>query len=183
MTSYTREESVYPHFFFTSTRSSIMWFVVRVYVGWIWLEAGLEKIQNPAWVGDSSGAALTGFVQGALKKTAEFCAPAPAACHPDVQSWYAVFLENAILANPVLLSNLVAWGEVLVGVALILGFLVGISAFFGSFMNFNFMLAGSVSINPYLFVAGILLMLAWRTAGYWGLDRFILPMFGRRPHS
>ncbi len=151
-----------------------MWLVLRVYVGWIWLEAGWEKIHNPAWVGDSSGAALTGFVQGALAKTV--------GAHPDVQGWYAAFLQNSVLAHPVLLSNLVAWGEVLVGVALILGFLVGISAFFGAFMNFNFMLAGSVSINPFLFAAGILLMLAWRTAGHWGLDRFVLPMFGRRPH-
>lgn len=181
MARYIIEQSAIPHLFFSSTKSSLLWLVVRIYVGWEWLSAGWDKINNPAWVGDSSGAALTGFVQGALKKTAEFCPPAPAACHPDVQWWYASFLQDSVLANPALLANLVAWGELLVGIALILGFLVGVSAFFGAFMNMNFMLAGSVSMNPIFFTLAVLLMFAWRVAGYWGLDRFILPLFGRRP--
>ncbi len=29
-----------------------------------------------------------------------------------------------------------------------------------------------------LFTAAILLMLAWQVAGYWGADRFILPLLG-----
>lgn len=180
MAQYTIGQSSIPHFFFSSTKSSLLWLVLRLYIGYEWFSAGWEKIHNPAWVGDSSGAALTGFLQGALKKTAEFCAPAPAACHPDVQGWYAAFLQWP-LAHAAFMSNLVAWGEVLVGVALIVGFLVGISAFFGAFMNLNFMLAGTVSVNPILFTAAIFLMLAWRVAGYWGLDGVVLPMLGRRP--
>jgi hypothetical protein len=34
----------------------------------------------------------------------------------------------------------VAYGELLIGIALIGGAFVGIAAFFGAFMNFNFML-------------------------------------------
>ena len=133
--------------------------------------AGWEKILNPAWVGDSAGAAITGFVNNALTKTA--------GAHPDVQGWYAAFLQNAVLPNPALWSNLVAFGEVLVGVAIIVGIFVGIATFFGAFMNLNFMLAGTVSINPIMFVLGVFLILAWRVAGYWGLDRFALPLFFR----
>jgi thiosulfate dehydrogenase [quinone] large subunit len=70
----------------------------------------------------------------------------------------------------------VAYGEVLVGLALILGFLVGISAAFGMFMNLNFMFAGSLSVNPIMFIAGLALVLAWRAAGYIGLDRYALPV-------
>jgi len=70
---------------------------------------------------------------------------------------------------------MITLGELLVGVALIVGFLVGVAAFFGAFMNLNFLLAGTVSINPTLFTLGILLVLAWRVAGYIGLDYYVLP--------
>jgi thiosulfate dehydrogenase [quinone] large subunit len=45
-------------------------------------------------------------------------------------------------------------------------------------MNMSFLLAGTVSTNPLLFCMGILLILAWKNAGYLGLDRFLLPAFG-----
>jgi thiosulfate dehydrogenase [quinone] large subunit len=45
-------------------------------------------------------------------------------------------------------------------------------------MNMSFLLAGTVSTNPVLFFVGILLILAWKNAGYLGLDRFLLPMLG-----
>jgi len=167
------------YFFFEDKRSAWLWLIVRLYLGYEWLMAGWEKVVNPAWVGDSAGAAITGFLQGALKKTAEFCPPAPAACHPDVQGWYAWFITNAALPNAEVFSYLVAYGELLVGVALILGFLVGVSAFFGIFMNLNFMLAGTVSVNPTWFVLGLGLLLAWRVSGRIGLDRYALPFVRR----
>jgi len=73
---------------------------------------------------------------------------------------------------------LIAIGEVLVGIALIVGCLVGIAAFFGALMNMSFMLAGSASTNPILFVGAIGLMLAWKVAGYLGVDRVLLPRLG-----
>jgi len=63
-------------------------------------------------------------------------------------------------------------------VGLILGAFVGVAALAGAFMNMNFMLAGSASSNPVLLVLAILLILAWKTAGYIGLDRFLLPLLG-----
>lgn len=154
-------------FIFRNQKVAWVWLLVRLYVGWEWLAAGWGKVNNPAWVGDSAGGALTGFVQGALAKTG--------GAHPDVQWWYASFLQNVVLPNVDFWSPLVAYGELLVGVALIVGFLVGISAFFGLFMNLNFMLAGTVSVNPIYYTLGILLVLAWRTAGYYGLDSYALP--------
>ena len=51
-------------------------------------------------------------------------------------------------------------------------------AFFGALMNMSFLLAGTVSTNPVLFFAGILLILAWKNAGYLGVDRLLLPALG-----
>jgi thiosulfate dehydrogenase [quinone] large subunit len=45
-------------------------------------------------------------------------------------------------------------------------------------MNMSFLMAGTVSTNPVLFLAGILLILAWKNAGYLGLDRFLLSALG-----
>lgn len=147
-----------------------IWLILRLYVGYEWLSAGLGKLGNPAWTGSNAGAAITGFVNGALEKTS--------GAHPDVQSWYAWFLENIVLPNASFWSYLVTFGEVLVGIALILGIFTGIAAFFGSFMNMNYLLAGTVSTNPILFAIATWLVLAWKTAGWWGLDRWALPALG-----
>ena len=42
-------------------------------------------------------------------------------------------------------------------------------------MNINYLFAGTVSTNPELLLLEIFIMLAWKTAGWYGLDRFILP--------
>ncbi len=177
MKQYLIEESPFSYFFTADTRSAWLWLIVRLYLGWNWLEAGWEKLHNPVWAGGNAGGALQGFVHGALTKTGGL--------HPDVQGWYASFLTRYVLPHVFLWSNLVAWGEFLVGIALILGFLVGLSAFAGMFMNLNYMLAGTVSVNPIWFTIGIGLMLAWRVAGYWGADRYVLPLLHRsiRPRS
>ena len=156
-------------FLFADTRLSVLWLVVRIYAGLQWLEAGWSKVNNPAWVGESAGTAIHGFFMGALAKAT--------GDHPAVQSWYACFLRFAD-QHHIFFSYLIPFGELFVGLALILGIFTGIAAFFGSFMNLNFLLSGTVSINPVLFVLEIFLMLAWRTAGWLGLDRYMLPLLG-----
>lgn len=165
------EETAVSRFFFANTKTSILWLIVRIYVGWEFLAAGWGKFHSPAWWGDTAGSALTGFVQGALQKTT--------GAHPDVYQWYAHFLQNTVLPNVFVWSHMVVIGEMLIGIALITGFIVGISAFFGAFMNFNFLLAGTVSANPMFFFLGILLILAWRVSGYLGLDYYVLPKLSR----
>ncbi len=155
---------------FGDVRWAWVWLILRLYVGWEWLQAGLNKLGASAWTGENAGAAVTGFVNGALEKTG--------GAHPDVQSWYAAFLRNIVLPNAAVWSQLVTWGEILVGVALIVGIFTGIAAFFGSFMNMNYLLSGTVSTNPVMLLIGFLLVLAWKTAGWWGLDRWVLPALG-----
>lgn len=92
--------------------------------------------------------------------------------------WYAWFIQNVALPNASLFSHLVAFGEVAVGIALILGLFTGIAAFFGGLMNANFLLAGTVSSNPVLFILATWLVLGWRVAGWLGLDRWVLPRLG-----
>ncbi len=98
---------------------------------------------------------------------------------PIAYDWYRDFIQFLININA---ESWFAWlvllGEIAVGLGLILGVLTGIAAFFGALMNMSFLLAGSSSTNPVLFTFGIGLMLAWKVAGYYGLDRYLLPMLG-----
>lgn len=164
------EEPKFAKFLFADSRMAWLWLIIRVYVGWEWLLAGWGKLQNPVWVGEKAGVAVQGFLNGALAKTS--------GAHPDVQGWYAVFVKNVALPNAEIFSYLVSYGEVLVGVALILGIFTGIAAFFGSFMNLNFLFSGAVSLNPILLMLQLFLILAWRIAGYFGVDRWLLPKLG-----
>ncbi len=163
-------EPALSRFLFADTRFAWFWLIVRVYVGWQWLMAGWEKLHNPVWVGDKAGAALLGFLNSALQKAAGL--------HPDVSGWYAWFLAHVAIPHAAGFSYLVSYGELLVGLALILGIFTGIAAFFGSFMNLNYLFAGTVSINPLLFFLELFLILAWRTAGWLGFDKYVLPALG-----
>jgi thiosulfate dehydrogenase (quinone) large subunit len=154
-----------------STAWSVLWLVVRVYVGYQWLSSGWGKLFNPAWM--TNGEALKGFWARAV-----VIPDAPA--RPVIAfDWYRAFIQGLLDGGVhVWFAKFVVIGEILIGIALILGLFTALAAFFGGFMNWNFMMAGTASTNPVLFTLSVLLILAWKTAGWWGLDRFILPMLG-----
>ncbi len=153
---------------FDDTRLAPVWLVIRVLLGWTWLNAGWEKLQNPAWM---SGDALKGFWTGAVAVTNGHS--------PVAFDWYRAFLQALLDGQAYLwFSKLVAFGELFIGIGLIIGAFVGVAAFAAGFMNWNFIMAGSASINGLFFLVAVLLILAWKTAGYWGVDRYLLPRLG-----
>lgn len=156
---------------FRDKRFAILWTILRVWLGYEWLSAGIEKISSPVWVGDKAGVAVTGFLKGALAKAT--------GDHPLVQGWYANFVQSFALPNAKVFSYLVAYGEVLVGISLILGALTIVGLLGGAFMNLNYMFAGTTSTNPNLYTVAILLMAAGANAYLFGLDRFILPKLSK----
>lgn len=171
-------------FLFADTRMAWFWLIVRVYAGYEWLTAGWDKLTgysinigsfgertgNPWVFTSSSGAAIKGFVAGALAKSGGE--------HPSVQIWYANFLKTFVLPHAAVWAYAITLGELLVGLGLIIGALTGIAAFFGVFMNLNYLLAGTVSTNPILGFLALFLILAWRIAGHYGVDRYLLPILG-----
>lgn len=157
-------------FLFADSRLGWLWFVARVYVGYQWLSAGWEKISAGGWIGIHAGAPLQAFLAGSLAETS--------GAHPNVSAWYGWFLAQAVVPHAAIFANVVAVGEAAVGVALILGAFTGIAAFAGAFMNLNYLFAGAVSTNPLLLAIELFLILAWRSAGWLGLDRWLLPVLG-----
>lgn len=164
------DEPPFVRMLFSDARFSILWLVVRVWLGLQWLDAASHKIGVPAWV--DTGEALQGYWERAVA--------IPETGRPLITfDWYRSFLQGMLDAGSYTwFAKVVAYGELLVGIALIIGAFVGIAAFFGAFMNFNFMLAGSASSNPLLFLAALGLIFAWKIAGFIGADYFLLNWLG-----
>jgi thiosulfate dehydrogenase [quinone] large subunit len=157
-------------FYLGSPGAAELWFVLRMNVGAQWFLAGYAKLFGSESTGWASGAPLKGFVQGALAKST--------GAYPSVQGWYANFLHDWVLPHLSLFAFLTSWGEFAVGIGVLLGALTGIAAGCGVLMNMNYLLAGTVSINPVLGMFGLFLVFAWRVAGQIGLDSVLLPAIG-----
>jgi thiosulfate dehydrogenase [quinone] large subunit len=148
----------------------IIWLVVRLYLGYEWLVAGWGKVTSDAWM--NGGAAVQGFAAGAIESGTQ-------GEHPRIAyGWYVNFLEWVRDSAHTWMAPLVAVGEVVIGIGLLLGAFTGIMAFLGVVLNFSFIFAGSAGVNPLFLLLGLLLMLAWRNAGWYGLDRWLLPALG-----
>jgi thiosulfate dehydrogenase [quinone] large subunit len=162
-------------FLFADTRLAPLWLVVRLYVGYAWLDAGWHKVTD---TGATTNYILDG--KGILAFWQRIAAIPAAPAKPVITyDWYRDFIQFMIDNHwEGIFGKLIAFSETSVGIALILGAFVGIAAVGGAFMNLNFMLAGSASTNPVLLLLGFLLVLAWKTAGYIGLDRWLLPLLG-----
>jgi thiosulfate dehydrogenase [quinone] large subunit len=164
------EGPAFTRFLFGNTRAGLFWLPIRLFVGFEWLEAGWHKLTGEGWV--DGGSALLGFWQSAVK--------VPDQGRPPISyEWYRSFIQFLIDNGA---QTWMAWvitlGELAVGLGLLFGALTGIAAFFGAFMNMSFLLAGSSSTNPVLFTLAIGLILAWKVAGWYGLDRYLLPLLG-----
>ena len=89
---------------FRSKKSMHLWPItlLRVYTGVFFLYYGFGKVRNPQF---QDG--LAGFVNSQLENSVGFMRP---------------FLESVVLPNKGLFAFLVGWGELAIGIALILGF-------------------------------------------------------------
>jgi thiosulfate dehydrogenase [quinone] large subunit len=155
-----------------NTWLSVLWLPIRFFVGQEWLVAGEHKIRDSAWMSD--GTALQGFLTRAVT-VPEGRPSAPAGAY----DWYQNFLQYMIDNEwYTWFAKIIAVGEFMVGLGLIVGALVGIAAFFGTVMNFSFMMAGTASSNPVLFGLSVFLVLGWKVAGHLGIDRWLLPILG-----
>ncbi|GAA0286249.1 thiosulfate dehydrogenase [quinone] large subunit [Gracilibacillus halotolerans] len=137
---------------------------IRIYLGYQWFTAGVGKV--------TGGFDATGFIQGAIAKAGGE--------NPTVQGWWAAFLEAVALPGADLFTFLVAWGEVLVGIALILGLFTNFAALMGIIMNFAFLFSGTISTNGQMILLTTFILVAGFNAGKYGLDRFVLPYLKNR---
>lgn len=138
---------------------------VRIYLGWHWLTAGWSKLTN--------GFDASGFLT--------FASANPVMSGEKVvYPTYVKFIESFALPNAEIFNVVIPWGEFLVGLGLILGCLTTYAAFFGMVMNFAFLLAGTISSNPFDILLAIFIVVAGYNAGKFGLDRFVMPIISKK---
>jgi thiosulfate dehydrogenase (quinone) large subunit len=154
---------------FRSRAASVIWLAVRLVLGYWWLNAGYQKIWGSEkagfWFG--GGAGVKGFATAGVLGSATGKSGAS-------YGWWAAILHNFVIPNASWIAKFIALGEVVIGIMLILGLFTGLFALFGLALNVIYMFTGSAGVNPAYAVLEIPLVLAWRNAGYLGLDRYAL---------
>jgi thiosulfate dehydrogenase [quinone] large subunit len=162
---------------FRSNYASVIWLVVRLWLGYQWLDAGYQKIWGSEkmvfWYG--GGAGVYGFAKAGVSANQT---PMGAVGF----GWWAGFLHNFVMPNAAWIAKMISLGEIAVGIGLILGLFTGIAAFAAVSLNFTYMMTGTAGVNPLYALAGVGIALAWRNAGLLGLDRYVLKAVGTPFH-
>jgi thiosulfate dehydrogenase (quinone) large subunit len=160
---------------FRSSAASLIWLVVRVWLGYQWANAGYQKIwgseKSVFWFG--GGAGVKGFATAGIVGSSSGKGGAS-------YGWWAGFLHNFVIPNASWIAKFIALGELAIGIALILGLLTGLAALAGLLLNLIYMFTGSAGVNPAYAILSMGLILGWRNAGLIGLDRFALSGVWRR---
>jgi thiosulfate dehydrogenase [quinone] large subunit len=147
-----------------SKYAAVILTLVRLYVGYQFLKAGWHKLTADKAF-DASG-----FLKGAIAKPVM-----ESGTQDSLYPNFVAFLQHFALPNVKLFNVIVPWGELFIGLGLIIGALTTAAVFFGMLMNFTFMLAGTVSSNPWLIFLSMFIIVAGANAGKFGADYYILP--------
>ncbi len=99
--------------------------------------------------------------------------------------WYKPFLKSVVIPHHQLFAQLVTWGMILAGLALLFGLLTRAAALAGIFMTLNFFLAkggGSpATTSDQGFMAGLLVVFLTRSGRSFGLDRWLARRYPDSP--
>lgn len=152
---------------FRETRSGLVVVtLIRWFVGVEWLLAGLSKFG-----GDFTARP---FVLRAI-------------AHPVLDDfgnqpypWFTAFLRFLVEPHIGWYNFLVQYGEIAIGLGLLLGTLTTAANFFGLALNFIYLLSGSISMNPLLLFCEILILMAGKQRFTIGFDYWLMPYLRRK---
>jgi thiosulfate dehydrogenase (quinone) large subunit len=155
------------------TNWSLGFLAARLYVGWEFLYAGWDKATN-SWFSGGGTDAVKGTLAGAVANSHATAANP----HPAVSNWFGSVAQHVLMPHAELMSYLVVTGEICVGIGLITGLFLRLSAGFGVAMNSLFMFAGALGagLNPEMVLLGMGVLLTSAPGVYaLSVDRFLLP--------
>ncbi|GGL54284.1 DoxX family membrane protein [Sporolactobacillus putidus] len=151
----------------TSKTSSVILLFLRLWLGWSWFSGGVEKVfGTPPF-----------SAAGYLKNAASHPVTGPGG--NILYGPFNAFLSHVALPGAGFFSFIVKWGELLIGLGLLLGTLTTAAAFFALLMNFTFLFAGTVSSNPLDILIGMFIVVAGFNAGKLGGDYWVIPWIRR----
>jgi len=131
---------------------SLVLLVFRLYVGWIWLRTGIEKVPDPEWMKTGSAVrdywvAATTTTQGPRQRIK--------------YAWYRSLLQELTKRelHPQFAKAVVA-AHFVSGIALVAGVGVRPGSMIGIAQNMAFLLAGSTGNNPPMLLAQTVLAMS-----------------------
>ena len=137
--------------------SGISLLLLRLALSYIWLTAGLSKLFNPKFIGSFSGT-LTEFANNTH------------------YAFYTGLLKDHVIPHAQIFAQLTVWGEILTGIAFLLGFPLFIAAVVGIFMNLNYYFVATTTPSQFLNIIMIFSQFAAyaNSAGsFWGISASI----------
>jgi thiosulfate dehydrogenase (quinone) large subunit len=144
------------------TRSKVAavgWTAMRVWLGAMWIEAGVAKLwgaENPNFL-HNNGAGVAGF--------ASHAAPA--------YSWWGSFLHSAVVPNAGAIGIIIALAEFGVGIGLCLGLFTRTAALGSLALLFTYVMSGTASVCALYALFAIVILATWRTSSWIGADGLI----------
>jgi thiosulfate dehydrogenase [quinone] large subunit len=136
--------------------ASVAWLAVRVWVGIMWIQAGVSKVwgaENPSFL-HNNGAGVAGF---AGHGTAAY-------------SWWASFMHSFVVPNASWIAVLVAFGELAIGIGLAFGILTRVSAIASLALLFTYVMSGTASVCAFYALCALIVLATWRTSSWIGVD-------------
>lgn len=156
---------------FRSLLTSPAWLVLRLYLASVWLQFGISKIRG-GWL-DGDG------LHGLLGAVAAGQTPAPFPFYARVAG---LLVETGMDR---VLSVVIPFAELALGLAFLTGVLLVPAAIGAILLNVNLILSGVASLHfdGRIIALQVLLLLAWRVAGYLGLGTVVRRWWRRGGHG
>ena len=126
--------------------SSNLLLPLRVFMGVTFIYAGVQHLTDPAYFDPSKPGYIGRLVSGYA-----------------VGSPIHGFLLGVVAPNAVAFGYLVAVGESIIGIAILLGFLFRLAAFAGLLLNLTFFLSATWNAFPFYFGSDIVFAMCWVT--------------------
>lgn len=143
---------------FRSPLAAPVWFVLRIYLGAVWLRFGWSKVEDGWLTTDAVGPLLKAIAAGSL---------------PTPLGIYAPFAEVLLgLGVTPLLSIAIPIAELVFAAAFLAGVALVPAAIGATLLNVNLLLAGIAAweFDGRIIVLQLTLLAAWRVAGELGLS-------------
>jgi thiosulfate dehydrogenase [quinone] large subunit len=148
---------------------AIGWTAMRVWLGIMWIQAGVAKLWGDENAGfmHNNGAAVAGFASHG---------------HP-AYTWWGSFLNNFVVPNAGWIAILVAVGELAIGIGLCLGLFTRIAAVSSLVLLFTYVMSGTASVTAWYALFAIVILTMWRTSSWIGVDGLVAGYRQRHHHE
>jgi thiosulfate dehydrogenase [quinone] large subunit len=152
-----------------SRLAAVAWLAVRVWVGIMWIQAGVSKVwgaENPSFM-HNNGAGVAGFAGHGVA----------------AYSWWGSFMHSFVVPNASWIAVMVAFGELAIGLGLAFGFLTRTAALASLALLFTYVMSGTASVCAFYALCALIVLATWRTSTWIGVDGLINGYRQRRRHA